>query len=248
VKIKASGFQKYLAAIRPPDLTPEARDRIRAGLPKQGEIKPSGKDIQKLSCVRPILQYHRREEFVEVKVVDVFQAAVGLHARSFILISQHALHLLDSEELRALAAHELGHDYFSDQYQLALDRHDDKGTQELELRCDAIAILTLVDLGLNPRKLLSGLEKLNSFNVQFGVPLNANLYIAHQDRARFIKAIVAITQDQPREGGINNFGAAGEAECPLLEHPSVAGLPPWSRACARRDVGVSGRGPSLTLQ
>ena len=44
-----------------------------------------------------------------------------------------------------------GHNLFSDQYQRALEAHDARTTQELELRCGAIAVFTLADLGLNPR-------------------------------------------------------------------------------------------------
>jgi Zn-dependent protease with chaperone function len=190
--MQPSGFRSFLESIRKPDLSQESRDRVLAGLPRAGEIKPSGKQRQKLLALAPILQYHRRDGFVEVKVIDAFQAAVGLHARSFILISEPALRELDSEELQAVAAHELGHDYFWDDYQLALDRHDAKRAQELELRCDAIAIFTLANLGLKPRKLISAIERLDEFNAQFGTALNERLYVPPPERVRFIEAIITL--------------------------------------------------------
>jgi hypothetical protein len=128
---------------------------------------------------------------IEVKVTDVFQVAVALHARSFILISAPALRLLDSEELQALAAHELGHDYFWNDYQGAVDTNNDERAQELELRCDAVAVFTLTDLGLNPRKLLSAVTTADALNARFGPPLNAKLYVPEQERVRFLQALIA---------------------------------------------------------
>jgi len=123
--------------------------------------------------------------------VDTFQVAVGLHARSFILISAPALRLLDSEELRALAAHEMGHDYFWDEFRGALDANDEEREQELELRCDAVAVFTLLDLGLNPRKLLSALTTAYALNARFGPALNDKRYVPEQERIRFLQALIA---------------------------------------------------------
>jgi len=181
-----------LDGIRKPELSQVELERIRAGLPPKGEIKPSSKEARKLSSIRPILEYRRRDRSIEVKLVSAVQADLGLHARSLILISAAALRQLDEEELQALAAHELGHDYFWDRYQRALDAQDAQTTQELELRCDAIAIFTLADLGLNPRKLLSGLARLNDFNARFGAPANEGLYIPHSERVRFMEALIAL--------------------------------------------------------
>jgi hypothetical protein len=44
-------------------------------------------------------------------VIDVPQAAIGLHARAVILITESALTLLDADELQALVLHEVGHEY-----------------------------------------------------------------------------------------------------------------------------------------
>ncbi len=192
--VQPSGFRAILDAIRKPELSPQDLARIRAALPAKGELQPSVKEAQKLSAILPILQYHHRDRAIEVKLIDVVQAAVGLHARSLLLVSAPALRQLDANELQALAAHELGHDYFWDKYQHALDTHDAPTTQELELRCDAIAIFTLADLGLNPRKLLSGFARLNDFNARFGTPLNERMYVPSPERVRFVEAVIALTR------------------------------------------------------
>jgi hypothetical protein len=174
--VNPSGFQLLLDRMRKPGLSAADRSRIRVGLPRTGELRPSVREAEKLAAVQPILRYHRREGIIEVKMVDVFQAAVALHARTFILMSQNALRQLDSGEVQALASHELGHDYFWDEYQSAVDSDDEESIQELELSCDALAIFTLADVGINPRKLISGLERLKDFNAHFGTLRNERFY------------------------------------------------------------------------
>jgi hypothetical protein len=186
-----SGFRTMLDRMRKPALSPQERGLVRAALPRDGELVPSRRQAEKLSALQQVLQYHRRDGLIEVKVVDVRQALVGLHARSFILISDPALRLLDSEELQAIAAHELGHDYFWDEFRAAVDANDEDRAQELELRCDAVAVFTLVDLGLNPGRLLSAVTRLNEFNARFGPRRNGRLYVPDKERVRFLRALTA---------------------------------------------------------
>jgi hypothetical protein len=196
LRIGPAGLRAQLDAIRKPHLSMQDRQTVRLALPKQGEIRPSGKDARKLATIGPLLQYHQQTGTIQIKVIDLSRAFVGLYARSFILISGHALYLVDAEELKALAAHELAHDYFWDEYQVAKENHETQRVQEFELRCDAVAILTMIDLQLNPDKLSSALDKLNSFNAKFGVPTNANLYVTLQERICFIKKTIAILRSR----------------------------------------------------
>jgi Zn-dependent protease with chaperone function len=191
-KIGVSGFKAYLNAIRPPAPAPEIRSRLLAELSKEGEVQPAAKDRQKLSAVQPILQYHGWSGAVDVRVIRVFQAWIGMFAPSIVLISEHALHLLDADELQALVAHELGHAFFWDEYEKAREQQQYQRVQEIELRCDAVAILTLADLGLDPRKLQSGLDKITRFNARFGTPDNAGLYTPEVERARFLDKMIAV--------------------------------------------------------
>jgi hypothetical protein len=189
--VPPSGFRTMLDGMRRPPLSPQQRRLVRAALPRDGELAPSRRQAEKLWPLQQVLQYHRRDGLIEVKVIDFMQVAVGLHARSFILISAPALRLLDSEELQALAAHELGHDYFWNDYQEAVDTNNYERAQELELRCDAVAVFTLTELGLNPRKLLSAVTTAYALNARFGPPLNGKLYVPEQERVHFLQALIA---------------------------------------------------------
>ena len=92
------------------------------------------------------------------------QAFVGLHARAVVLISLQALRLLTEEELRALVAHETGHEYVHAEYERATAAGRNGRLQELELVCDIIAVVTLHAIGQKASSLVAGIEKLLRFD------------------------------------------------------------------------------------
>jgi Zn-dependent protease with chaperone function len=96
--------------------------------------------------------------------MDMREAAAGLHGRAVLLVSQGALRLLEAEELQAVVAHEIGHEYVWDHYAAAVSRGDMARVRDLELACDAIAVLTLGRAGIDPKRLISAVEKVYRFN------------------------------------------------------------------------------------
>ena len=184
-----SGLSDYLRTRRPGVLEAEAREKLLALLPTEGEVHPAAKDKPKLSAVDAVLHYFDRKVVVEIKVIRVFQAHVGFYARSAILISEPALQMLETGELQALVAHELGHEYFWSEYEQAREQSKTRRMQELELRCDALAVAALADLGLDPSLLISAIGKMHRFNARFGTPLNAASYVSDRQRTHFIEAI-----------------------------------------------------------
>jgi len=187
--VQAGDFRGYFKAIRPPRLSDAMKCQVLASLPPEGEVTPAANAVAKLDALAPILAYHDRESFVELKVINVFQAAVAFHARCVLLVSEQALHLLTAAELQALVAHELGHEYVWNEYETAKALGDGEQIQQLELWCDAVAQLTLHDLGLDPRTLASGISKINRFNKPFGTPDNVDDYPADALRSEFHKRL-----------------------------------------------------------
>src|SRR5262249_35011163 len=161
---------------------------VRGSLPPSGALSPTPAEVKKLESLQPVLIYHERERVFDIKVIDLPQAIVGLHARAILLISRPALTVLTSSELQALAAHEIGHDFFWGEFEQA-KRHG-LARQQLELQCDGIAALTLLTLGLDPMRVLEAARKLEQFNKQFGTPLNASDYPTLDDRRRFVAALL----------------------------------------------------------
>jgi hypothetical protein len=189
---RATDPAQWLRALRPAPITPDQRARALAVLPEAGELTPGRDEHAKLALLKPILMYHERVPLFEIKLIDVPQAVVALYQRAAILISRPALRLVSGAELQALVAHEIGHEYFWADFERTVEQRDKLGRQELELKCDGIAVLTLIGVGGNPARLIAGLRKMLRFNEAIGAVANADEYPGLQDRERFVNAIRAL--------------------------------------------------------
>ncbi len=191
-RLPATNSGDVLRALRPTPLDAEARETVLAGLPLTGALRPSSIEAEKLAQMKDVLVYHDRQHVFQTKVIDVPQAFVGLHARSVLLISRPALRLLSGAELRALVAHEVGHEYFWEDYAHARAVGDTRGLREVELKCDGISVLTLIALGFDPAALGVAARKLTRYNEEVGAMANENDYPGLKERARFARDLVAV--------------------------------------------------------
>jgi predicted Zn-dependent protease len=180
-------------SLRPAAVSPTDREAVLATLPPEGDVRDlDTAQRDKLAAARRILELHGRDTVYEVKVIDVPQAAVALHARAVVLVSEPALDLLDHEELQALVAHEVGHEYFWSGYVRARRDNDRSLRQTLELLCDGLAIVTLRRAGIDPKRLISALDKVVRYNRdRFGAALNEDDYPTIGERRRFARRLVA---------------------------------------------------------
>ena len=193
-------FAQWLHTARPTPVSAEEKARIVGSLPPEGEVTDlKAGDLTKLAGLKRVLQLMDRDSVYLVKIIDAPQAGVGLHARSVVLISKTALDLLNTDELQAFAAHEIGHEYVWDEYTRAAERGDRKRLKELELMCDAIAIVTLDRLGVDSSSLISGIEKITRFNRnRLGTALNERNYPTVAERHAFARSIRAwLTRGAP---------------------------------------------------
>lgn len=176
--------------IRPAPVDAAAKRRAVEQLPTTGEWRPTSDEKTKLTSVRRVLIYHKREEMFEVKVVDLPQAGIVLHERAIVLITRPVLRLVSTSELQAIVAHEIGHEYFWTEYERSRG-HDDHGARRtVELKCDAIAVLTLLELDLDPGLVMSAAGKLARFNERFGARQEPGQYPTLTEREQFTRAIV----------------------------------------------------------
>jgi hypothetical protein len=175
---------------RPEPVSALEKAAVLHSLPVGGTVTHFGSgDLRKLQAIDRVMREHKRNGIYEVRVITVPQAWTGLHGRAVLLISLPALTLLTSEELQALVAHEIGHEYVWQEYANAKTRKDARRLRELELVCDAIAIATLMRLDVPPERLESATKKVFSYNRQrLGVALNQNDYPSIKQRRQLIKA------------------------------------------------------------
>ncbi len=193
-RAQGRNFDDYVSRIRPAAVSRVFKAEVVANLPKEGSIQPSAKGRVKLAVLEPILAYHERSAAIDIRVFHAGQAFVGLHARSVLLISEEALDLLTVEELQASVAHEIRHDYFWREYQLAEEQRRYKDVQEIELRCDGIAIVTMHRLGLDPSRMISTVTKMMKFNEPIGTMDKAHVYTSLDDRRRFNRAMIELVK------------------------------------------------------
>jgi len=185
-----------LAAFRPAPIAVADRARALATLPAEGELRPDAAEARKLASLESVLSYHDRLGVLVIKVIDVPQAAIGLCARSILLLSRHALRIVSADELQALVAHEMGHDFFWADHDRARARGDTQALQEVELKCDGIAALTMASLGLDADVLGSGVRKVTHANEAIGATANASGYPDLVERARFVREVLALRSGQ----------------------------------------------------
>lgn len=189
LSMDSSRFAQWLTAARPVPVSADEKAHTLSELPEEGEVAHLNQGARrKLASLAPLLQAVGRESIYDLKVIDIPQAVMGLHARAVVLISAPALRLLDADELKAMLAHEVGHEYIWPEYERRTTFGDVK---ELELVCDGIAIVILRELGIDASRLIGGIEKLARFNQRFKKPLNEASYPTVAERRDFARAVTA---------------------------------------------------------
>ena len=192
VQSRPDVFLRELQSRGPASVGQETRSAIVRTLPAEGEVKDlSASQRKKLRSLRVILDVHGRASVYVVKVIAVPEAVVALHAKCVLLISEPGLAIWSIEELQALAAHEIGHEYVWDRYYDARAGNRQEELQQLELYCDGISILTLTAVGVDPSNLTSAVKKSICYNrAHLGLARNEGSYPNFSRRARFHKTLI----------------------------------------------------------
>ncbi len=198
-EIKDANFDAYLKRVRLPKVNAEFKAQVLAQLAKAEIVKPSEKMQAKLTALLPILQYHEREAVLEINVINAREAFVGVQGRAVLFISENMLRLLSTEELQAVVAHELGHEYFWGELMEARQQKQHTMMREIELRCDGIAVIALVRLGLEAAHLISALTAMRAFNARV-VATDVRPYPESKERFAFIRAMSELVKARAAEG------------------------------------------------
>jgi hypothetical protein len=206
---------------RPAPASAAEKSLVLASLPAEGEVTSfTRRQREKLDRVRAALRVHARDAIYAVKVVDVGPMTTALVGRVVLLISRPALDFLDADELEALVAHEVGHEYVWDEFETAARVKNANRQRQLELVCDRIAAQTLLALGISPTRLTRGLERALGFNrARFDTSVNERRYPTLRERAEVIREVArrspALIAGSTRGSSIPALAAAE------LDHPEV---------------------------
>ena len=100
--------------------------------------------------------------------------------------------MVSKGEFVALVAHEVGHDYDWEAYFSAMLTQSHVHMQHLELRADAIAVLTLRRIGGDPEDLVSAVRNVTYYNLRRNAVESAGDYVPLTQRIAFIRAVAKL--------------------------------------------------------
>lgn len=151
-----------------------------------------GKLLQRVEPVfQQVLQLHERSGKVELFLFHSDFPLVQLWRGGVLMISDCLADVLYGGELAGLFAHELGHSYFEDEMATAQRTKDARAMRLTELKCDAVAILSVKLLGHNPALFLKGLQRIQALNRQKS--LSSGIFQSHPElvaRAQFSERLI----------------------------------------------------------
>ncbi len=114
--------------------------------------------------IKPLLVLHDRTKDLELLLYRGDTLRGMLWRGCVLALSDSLARALEDEELAGIVAHELGHSYFMDEAVAAQKARDFRALRVVELKCDAVAMLSLRLSGVDPDRHLRGVEKVMSIN------------------------------------------------------------------------------------
>jgi len=129
----------------------------------------SSERVERLkAALQPVLAYHQRDGKLPIIVVRSEQPKAYLVARAAIIITTQLMLITGEAELRGIIAHELAHEYLWEERERAFKENDESRLREIELFCDAVAVMTLKEIGDDPAHYARALERLTYIGITAG--------------------------------------------------------------------------------
>jgi hypothetical protein len=112
--------------------------------------------------IRPVLELHGRRDKIELFLYrDDFPSAM-VWMGCVLVISDALANQLSDNELAGIVAHEMAHAYFMIETLRARKHRDGQAMRIIELKCDAVAMLTLKLLGLDAIDYVRALQEISA--------------------------------------------------------------------------------------
>ena len=177
-------------------MSPGDKVRILESLPPKREITnldEAGR--QKVAALKQLLQATDRGSVYEVKVID----GVGRADRRIRAIRhpdfEVSVHAARYRELRGGGGHDIRHEDFTVDYESAFRTRDHRRLKDLELLCDAVGIVMVHRLGMNPARFLGAVEKITRYNrKRFPTTIDGTNYPTIAERRSFARRVTAWLQ------------------------------------------------------
>jgi Zn-dependent protease with chaperone function len=152
-----------------------------------------GKLLRRVEAlIRPALELHRRADKVELFLYqDKFPQGM-LFRECLLVLSDSLVEPLADAELVGVVAHEMAHAYFMDEMVAARKVQDGVAMRVVELKCDAVAMLTLKLLGCDPRRLIQGLQRITVMTKNKGYQSASRTHPQIAERESFAERFIKL--------------------------------------------------------
>jgi predicted Zn-dependent protease len=149
-----------------------------------------------------VLKFYKRDGIVDLIIFEDTRPIVYSKAGVMIAISTEVLKIVgpDDAALAGIIAHESAHEYVAMQMLSAVQARDLERFRELELFCDAVAVVVLLDLGLDPSRYAQVVSRIANYSTA-AVILNdgSNSHPAVDARLRLILDITTSLKGNPSD-------------------------------------------------
>lgn len=146
-------FFDYLDRFRPAPVSPEDRRKLLEDVPlvtPQTRVADESRVRKLKSRLRPVLALHRRIHVAEILIFRDENPILLTKAGTLFAFSTTFLKLAEKTDsaLVGSTAHEIAHEYVAVEMLKAVKGKDAARVRQLELFCDAVAVASLVALGV----------------------------------------------------------------------------------------------------
>jgi hypothetical protein len=145
--------------------------------------------------LEPVLQVHNRVGSMELFLYRHNQPLAFVWRGCVLGISDSLASSLADEELAGVIAHEIGHAYFMEETLAARKSGDAQVMRVVELKCDAVAMLTLKLMAQDPAKFISGLWKIYSRSIYKGYEPRSWRHPQFAERERFSRRFINLLKE-----------------------------------------------------
>ncbi len=167
----------------------------------------SGERVERLkAALQPVLAYHDRDGKLPIYVLRSEQPKAFVDCRAALIMTTKLMLITSEAELRGIIAHELAHEYLWEERDRAFKEKDESLLREIELFCDAVAAITLKEIGDDPAHLARGLERMTYIGITAG-----NVTRSETKTHPSLDARVKLNQRLCKQLGQARVMAAGEA-------------------------------------
>jgi Zn-dependent protease with chaperone function len=150
--------RRRLSELRPPAYQP-GPFLLNEIIKRQELTVISGERVERLKeSLQPVLAYHRRDGKLPIYVLRSEQPKAFVACRAALIITTKLMRIASEAGMRGIVAHELAHEYLWEERDRAFKEKDESLLREIELFCDAVAAITLKEIGDDPAHFARALE------------------------------------------------------------------------------------------